>query len=79
MQNNHKQCSCSTGFHEHPLADGSPEKPWGLTYGSGELDDFGYWEHPCNICARNAEKRDNVPKNSYWPFENNNNYHLGES
>lgn len=32
-------CSCSTGIHE------------GLTFGSGDLDQYGYWEKPCRICA----------------------------
>jgi hypothetical protein len=34
------ECSCSTGIHE------------GLTFGSGELDDWGYWSKPCQVCAR---------------------------
>lgn len=32
-------CRCSTGIHE------------GLTFGSGELDQYGFWEKPCRICA----------------------------
>lgn len=33
-------CCTSTGIHD------------GITCGSGELDEFGYWEFPCEICAR---------------------------
>ena len=29
----------------------------GLTFGSGKLDDNGYWEFPCYTCAREFEKR----------------------
>jgi hypothetical protein len=39
------ECSCSTGIHD------------GLTFGSGELDDLGYWDKPCDICAREGDKR----------------------
>lgn len=28
-------CKCSTGIHE------------GLTFGSGELDYYGFWKYPC--------------------------------
>lgn len=64
-------CSTSTGIHE------------GLTFGWGELDDYGYWEHPCAICARDFdEKRPELQKThsqekpenvewlyiSGWPF-----------
>lgn len=34
------ECSCSTGIHD------------GLTFGRGRLDEYGYWEFPCPICAR---------------------------
>ena len=34
------RCGASTGIHE------------GLTFGSGKLDENGYWEHPCDPCAR---------------------------
>jgi hypothetical protein len=39
----------------------------GLTFGSGELNDNGYWEHPCFECAR-AYEADN-PGEVVWPFE----------
>lgn len=39
------KCSTSTGIHE------------GLTFGSGELDDYGFWERPCSICARDWDKQ----------------------
>jgi len=38
-------CCVSTGIHE------------GLTFGRGELDDLGYWEIPCGICAREWEEK----------------------
>lgn len=33
-------CCTSTGIHE------------GLTFGSGKLDQWGYWEFPCRPCAK---------------------------
>lgn len=45
MSQNHPNCSVSTGIHE------------GLTFGSGELDYYGYWEIPCVICARAHEQK----------------------
>jgi len=57
---NHKQkCKISTGIHD------------GLTFGSGELDDCGYWEHPCYDCARAWEKE--YPEDApCWPFKQEN-------
>ena len=60
-------CSCSTGIHEDDTADGSAKRPWGLTFGSGTIDEWGYWRDGCPQCARAAEIRDKVPFNSYWP------------
>ena len=37
-------CGVSTGIHG------------GLTFGSGDLDPNGFWEHPCEKCARWAEE-----------------------
>lgn len=42
-------CSVSTGIHD------------GLTFGSGELDHYGFWEKPCAAYARAAEAKDNIP------------------
>jgi hypothetical protein len=50
------RCSCSTGIHD------------GLTFGSGQLDDYGFWENPCWECARWHEQQDGKPVNTYWPF-----------
>ncbi|KKL84752.1 hypothetical protein LCGC14_1961570 [marine sediment metagenome] len=51
----HKDCKVSTGIHE------------GLTFGRGELDDNGYWEIPCDICARAGEEK--YPEQyPCWPF-----------
>ena len=38
------QCRTSTGIHD------------GLTFGSGKLDDYGFWEHPCRICAEHWDQ-----------------------
>lgn len=49
-------CSVSTEIMGH------------TSFGRGELDDFGYWEFPCGICARAWEKK--FPEDSpCWPFE----------
>ena len=48
------ECGASTGI------DGS------VTFGSGELDDFGYWEKPCSICATEWERLN--PGETAWPF-----------
>jgi len=34
-------CGVSTSFWDE-----------GLTFGSGSLDDYGHWEHPCESCRR---------------------------
>jgi hypothetical protein len=49
-------CCASTGIHG------------GLTFGSGKLDTYGYWEYPCARCARAFEKLhpEDAP---CWPFE----------
>lgn len=49
------KCSVSTGIHD------------ALTFGSGRLDDYGFWEKPCDECARKAEIRDSAEVGSYWP------------
>jgi hypothetical protein len=38
-------CHVSTGIHDF------------LTFGTGHLDDNGFWEHPCAECARAHEKQ----------------------
>lgn len=53
---NNFDCQISTGI------DGS------LTFGSGELDELGYWEFPCDFCARMWEK-DNPKDGPCWPFK----------
>jgi hypothetical protein len=48
-----------------------------LSFGSGELDSYGFWEFPCRICAAHAEARDRAEglhlKHPdwfpYWPTE----------
>jgi len=54
----HIDCNISTGIHG------------ALTFGWGELDDNGFWEFPCSVCAREFEKKH--PKyGSCWPHEKN--------
>lgn len=36
-----------------------------MTFGSGELDNHGYWEYPCVICAAVTKKFS--PKIDVWP------------
>ena len=48
------QCSTSTGVCES------------ITHGWGNLNDYGYWEYPCETCARHYEMRPNQD----WPFSN---------
>lgn len=56
-------CSVSSGAHIH---DTYP----GYTFGSGELDRYGYWENPCHVCAREHEHR--YPEDGpCWLFETN--------
>jgi hypothetical protein len=55
----HRLCYWSTGIHD------------GLTVGQGELDSYGYWDVPCPVCARAAEKRNGKPEGTYWPFPAN--------
>jgi hypothetical protein len=50
------ECSVSSGIHE------------GLTFGSGKLDDLGFWEKPCGTCAR-AREKDHPEDIPCWPFE----------
>jgi len=38
-----------------------------LTFGRGELDDYGYWEIPCPVCARAWEK-DHPEDGPCWPY-----------
>ena len=37
------------------------------TFGSGELDEYGFWEDPCDICARAYELK-HPEKGPAWPF-----------
>jgi hypothetical protein len=39
----------------------------GLTFGSGRLDDNGFWSKPCGICARDHERR-HPEDGACWPF-----------
>jgi hypothetical protein len=54
-------CKVSSGIHN--------DEDWtGLTFGSGELDFYRYWEKPCWHCARENEKQ--YPQHGpCWPFK----------
>ena len=54
-----------------------------LTFGTGELDSNGFWQQPCNECARAHEEKfpedypcwpfskiyiDDLKRNKKWPF-----------
>lgn len=41
----HEHCKVSSGIHDC------------LTFGSGDLSDCGFWEHPCWECAREHERQ----------------------
>jgi len=47
-------CSCSTSIDDETL-----------TFGSGELDDHGFWERPCLPCANDYLTRH--PGAPVWP------------
>lgn len=40
-----KKCSTSTGIHE------------GLTFGSGKLGKYGYWQYQCRRCAKEWDEK----------------------
>lgn len=37
------------------------------TFGSGDLDAYGFWEHPCSECARLSEKVEGLKPGTHWP------------
>jgi hypothetical protein len=47
-------CSCSTSIDDETL-----------TFGSGELDEYGFWEHPCLLCGNDYRTRH--PDAVVWP------------
>lgn len=50
-------CCASTGIHD------------GLTFGKGKLSDNGYWQFPCQPCARAWDKENpNFQDGPAWPF-----------
>ena len=50
-----KDCEVSTGVYDH------------LTFGSGELDENGFWEYPCEDCARHHEIMHDETPGTCWP------------
>lgn len=50
------ECGASLGIHEGP------------TFGSGQLDDNGYWEIPCYTCAREWDSANPNAECPAWPF-----------
>jgi hypothetical protein len=51
----HADCFVSTGIHD------------GLTFGRGDLNDYGYWDEPCSTCAR-AHEAKHPEDGPCWPF-----------
>ncbi len=51
----HLKCAVSTAISGH------------LTFGSGDCDDYGFWENPCFECARDHERR-HPDDGKCWPF-----------
>lgn len=51
----------------NPKCGASSAMDESITFGSGELDDYGYWEFPCALCARAFEKK-HPEYGSCWPF-----------
>lgn len=39
-----------------------------FSFGSGKLDNNGFWEFPCTICAR-AMEQEHLPFEYCWPPE----------
>ena len=37
------------------------------SFGSGKLDEFGFWENPCYVCARDYERR-HPNEGPAWPY-----------
>lgn len=67
----------------HPLCNMSTSIGDWLTFGSGYLDDLGFWEKPCYECARAHEEKypedfpcwpfskeylEELKRNKQWPF-----------
>lgn len=50
----HNRCGASTAYDDETI-----------TFGYGELSDYGYWEHPCIECAEAFKK--NHPETPVWP------------
>jgi len=38
-----------------------------LTFGYGDLDDHGYWQHPCVLCALAWKSWDDGTDDTVWP------------
>lgn len=51
----HKDCKASMGICES------------ITFGRGDLDEYGYWEIPCGPCARRFEQL-HPEYGVCWPF-----------
>ncbi len=55
-----QDCGVSTGFHG------------GFTFGRGTLDDYGYWDTPCGLCARRYDaEHPEDPDGPAWPLPHN--------
>lgn len=38
-----------------------------LTFGQGDLDEYGFWEKPCRPCAENFERLEPSYRGRVWP------------
>lgn len=43
-----------------------------ITFGSGEINEHGYFQYPCYFCARRHEEIGNLKRGTCWPFLNQN-------
>lgn len=48
------ECGCSTGIHA------------AVTHGWGVLDEWGFWEYPCRLCAAAADARQPETRQRYF-------------
>jgi len=53
----HEDCGIAIGISNEP------------TFGKGILNDYGYWQFPCEKCAREWEKQ-NPNSGKAWPSSN---------
>lgn len=50
----------------NPKCGGSTNIAEDASFGHGELDECGFWEFPCPVCARDYEREH--PNENAWPY-----------